>query len=943
MSTPDRRIAAAEGAPVVAIWREPFSFGAPTVEYWRPGMTVYEIVKSMRCLPAEFEERGVVMINGHEVNRGAWHLVRPKPSLRTKPIAVTFHLAMRGGKKGGSGKQIIGIVALLALTVFTAGIAGGLLGPAGALSVSSSYFAAGSISAKILAGSIGLVGALTISALTRPPATKANDDSTDNAEAAGAEGNVLEPNGSVPRVIGTRKAFPPMACEPRVELVGDDEFVEALYILNGPHAISEIKIGDAAIDDDEAVEYQIREGWPSDSLQTLVNKIGRTNAVNLELKGHKYASNSDFNLEDQAHPDKSIPKFQRVASRGSPDEIHIHLLWPSNVIYSEDPTIPMAQPVRIRMRKSGDVNWINLPELHMMGGQKPTQIRAQVVIHWDYTGQVAPKEPPAAAQGWIFAHGQVPAQSAAPADPTYQWVAHSHFYSGSGWYYLLNGIGFATGIQNIGFDGQGDSARDGGNSAQGSSAAHIYLDSATFPKGIYEIEIVRGSAYRMNLFNLTTYAYQGGIIRNFFRYYTASSAQRVPQTQRSINDNLVLTRVVSVWNELPLPYPGFATIAIRAKNKSVQQVSCMASGFVKDWDGSGWNTWTTTSNPAPHFRDILSGRLNLDPVPIALVDDDMLTEWRQACIDNDYTCDMIVDDMRIEDALSIVASCGYARPYWSEVWGVVRDYDRSAEPPVQVFTPRNSRGFKWKKAFARLPDGLLISYRSDAENYRMEQVAVYRGGIEQSGEARLEQAQYEGLIDEAKIRKRGGFDLKQGELRSTFYSHEAPAEAIVCRKGSLVAVNRDILQRTTGSARITRVIKSGGDITAIEIDAEIDLKNEAGFGSIPDILAVDDILDVGVTMGCLIRRADGTKSVHALSNASGRSNLLTFATPFPDETTSGGPFDPGTISKVTRGCLISVGPLGEEYVRMIVTEILPSRDLTAQITMVDEAPELWAA
>lgn len=935
---------------VVATWRGPFDFGRrPDIKPFKPGMSVAEIVRSFPGLPKDFMQRGTVSINGHELHRDRWHAIRPKVFSASSPHVLHFSIAPRGGGQSGAGKQIIGIVALLALTLATAGIAGGLLGPAGALSISSTYFAAGSISAKILAAGVGLLGALAIAALTRPPTTKPKNDNTEAEEAASATGNVLEPNGAIPRVIGTRKVYPPLACEPRVELVGSDEFVDAVYVLNGAHALSEIKVGEASIDDDDSTEYVVREGWDWDEPQSLVSKVGRTTSANAELKAHKLASGSDYNLANQSDPDSSIPKFHRFAAMSDPDRVDIHFLWPGNVIYSEDPTITLAMPVRIRMREIGTEDWINLPELHMQGGLKPSQIRAQVVIHWDYDGEVASDLAGGGGGNWWFAHTQVPAQSASPADPTYQWEAHSHFYSGSGNRYSTSAS--AGGVQNIGFS----SNATGSPSASGSTptgpwgdpdgdlknSVHVYLDSGTFPRGRYEFDVIRGSAYRVGNFTQSSYAYSA-TVRNFFRYYDAGGgAYRVAQTQRSVSDNVVLTRIVSVWNDDPLPLPGFAAIYVRAKNKAVQQVSCTASGYVRDWDGVGWNDWTITDNPSPHFVDTLIGSLNRDPILLEDLDDDELVEWRARCITNGWRCNAIIEDMRNDDARDLIAGCGRARSYQSEVWGVVQDYDRSAEMPVNTFSARNARSFSFEKAFAELPDGLLATFVDEDNYYNRGQVVIPRVGDVLSPDAKVEQVTYEGLVTEAEVLDRATFDLRQGQYRSTFYYMEVPPEHITCRRGSLVAVQHDVLQRWAGTARIKSVNVVSSEIISIVLDAEIEIKNADGMESATDMLAVTDVLDLGIVTGCSIRRADGTISTHELTNGPGFTDTLVFATPVYNSTVLAGPFDSGAVPAITEECLVVVGPLGSEYLRMIVYDISPGEDLTARMTLVDEAPELW--
>ena len=143
--------------------------------------------------------------------------------------------------------------------------------------------------------------------------------------------------------------------------------------------------------------------------------------------------------------------------------------------------------------------------------------------------------------------------------------------------------------------------------------------------------------------------------------------------------------------------------------------------------------------------------------------------------------------------MAIVASCGYGQPYASEIWGVMVDRDTSAEAPIQLFTPRNSEGFSWRRAMPRLPDGLRVNFRDADLDYEPRQITVLRPGGSPRGV--LQQVDIEGLVHEDDIRARALYDLGQPVYRGTYYTLNAPAEAIICRRGSLVAVQHDLIER----------------------------------------------------------------------------------------------------------------------------------------------------
>lgn len=498
-----------------------------------------------------------------------------------------------------------------------------------------------------------------------------------------------------------------------------------------------------------------------------------------------------------------------------------------------------------------------------------------------------------------------PAQTQSP--PVDAWAADPYFDDGSGDVWMNASNLGSTRVRHV---------------ILSRYTATIYLDTATFPKGRYEIEVKRGQQVQNSAWASSTYAVSG-TVWDLFGY--AGTPAVVAQSRNGVSDSAVILRSVSVWNDRPLSGSGLAVVAVRARNRALERVSCVAGGYVRDWDGTDWRNWVVTSNPAPHYRDVLAGWQNLDPVPLSVIDDAGLIGWRSACTSLGYQINALIEDATVDDALRIIAACGYAKPYQSEIWGVIRDYDRSAEAPVQIFTPRNSRSFQWTKAFARLPDGLRINFRDATRDFDMHQITVFRPGVS-SDSARLEQATIEGLVQESEIIARAGYDLATLDLRSVFYSLEAPAEAIICRRGDLVGAQHDSLEISSGSARVIDITFDGsGNITALRLDGAVPVRNAATdvLGS-ADILAEPDILALGQKTGVMIRRAGGI-TVHTLAGTTGETDTLTLASAI-------------SATGIGIGTLVSVGPLSSEVKRLIVKDIEPGEDLNATIVMVDEAP-----
>ena len=916
-------------------YRAPFAFNGPCYVDMRPhGESILDIVLSVPHLPARFVHDGVVCINGEVVPNEMWAYVRPKPTSADLPIAVTLHQPLHGGR--GSGlKKVLAVVAAIALVVVTAFIAG----PAGVAAVGSFLGlsgAAATFAAAAVAGAVGIAGALAISALTAPPSPAGTSQpgggqapdsgNTDNAESAAASGNLLQRGGAIPRVIGTRKVFPPFACEPVVELIDQDEVVEALYILNGPHALSDIRIDDMPIDEAEDVEFETREGWTTDTAIELVDRQGITKAPQIEFSNHSVDTGGS-NLLHQSLPESDLPVWHGFSSRADSDEIWLHILMPNGLSKGDNNRYSMPFRIRFRQRDSSSptIDWVNLPEIHLSLATLG-QYRTAILFKW--VTSIDPMPAPPATDGFWYANINVPPQTITPATPTArEWDGSAYFDDGSGDDYLYSGNASTTRIRRI---------------AMFENRVEVYMLEADFPKvGIYEFEIKRGLPFLESGFTFATYVFAGSVI-DWFWYFTTGGMQVAPQTRLNMSDRCVLTRVISIWNEHPIQAPAgeLALIAVKALNRSIRQLSLTASGYVRDWDGSGWNTWTTTSNPAPHYADVLCGAQNLDPLPTDLRDDDALTAWRTLCTSFGWTCDAIINDMRTQDVLALLASCGYARPYQSDVYGVTVDNDRSADTPVQIFSRRNSNNLQYERAFARVPAGLTITYRDEALDDDQAQTTVYQTDPADSDLTLLENITYDGLTTQAKVEARGRFDLDQANLRSTFYRLDTDIESIVCQRGSLVGVEHDVIASYAGDGYIVRKIMDSASpsalIVGVLLDAEIPIYNETEFFSLTDLFVVTDVFLVGLVTGIVIRKTDGTYSTHQLSNATGSSATLTFVTPIADVATIQG-YDNNDRKY---GCLVVAGIMDTIYRRLLVHSITPTKDLQASLVLVDEAQEL---
>ncbi len=164
---------------------------------------------------------------------------------------------------GGGGSKILAIIAIIALSVFTAGIAAGLLATAGGL------FAAGSVSAALLAGAVSIAGTALINALTpqpKPPAGQ-NRGATSPNYSIGAQGNTARLMEAMPVLYGRFRIYPDYAAQPYTDYRSNDQYLYQLFVITqGKMQIEQIRIDDTDVSHYTDVQYEVIQPGGSVSL-----------------------------------------------------------------------------------------------------------------------------------------------------------------------------------------------------------------------------------------------------------------------------------------------------------------------------------------------------------------------------------------------------------------------------------------------------------------------------------------------------------------------------------------------------------------------------------------------------------------------------------------------------------------------------------------------------
>lgn len=870
------------------------------------GLSLAEIVERWPGpMPEEFRVFGVVTVNGEMVPREMWAAVRPRAD-GPVPVVVGLHLLPQtGGGGGGRGKNIFALLGAIALIAATAWIGGGGLAFLGA------GFQAGGIGASAAAALLGIAGSLILRALAPPP--KPPKDRDKETVSAGVAFNTVAPLAGIPTVLGRLMVSPPQLVPPYTIFRNNVLYSHAIVGLAGRHLISDIKINDQEVGDLRGVTYQTRNGDPLEIVDAAGNSRTRLTlnagtvleeSVAQEMSGFEYRE--DFYLVPRGDIKKSFPDWHKFKSRGAAEELRIRLLWAQGLVQEESQTDLDASAVYIRMqmRAEGAAAWTTLPTLYF-SRKTFDQQRQEIRLIW----RAPPDDKEIAGvefvSGWhknAFAEVFSTADTATTVNDETPYRANGYFRSGIPSPDAAYSFSEKPRRMRI--------IRDG---------FRIFLDPAVFPRGVHEVRIKRGAAVDPeSSYNYPSY---------YFRATKDATGWRTPSNPERHTAPVFIESVTTLRNRYPLGFSsGFTLIALRANNLALQKINAVFTKQCPVYKDGTWTTIGSTRNPADLFRHILLDNLNAEPLPAALLDEANLKAWRNYCIANGLTCNALIESLSVEEALQLVAAAGHAAVRRSDKWGVIVEKSRLADAMVQVFSPRNTANNSVTRDFDQPVHGLRAGYLDEDDDYKVKEEVVYDDGYSAASASNIEAIEYPGKTDLAEVKLRARLDLRQLRLRGVRYLFETDSQFLVCQRGDLVGYTYDVLDRRSDAAWVKSVTRNGSNqVTALDLDADVFLDIPAGVWNSADPWSEANAWTATAYPGVLIRRKGGTVTSHRIAESSqtGRVTLVTPVAIADDEII---------------GALVVGGLLGKETRRCIVFDIEPRDDLTARVTLVDEAP-----
>lgn len=848
------------------------------------GETLEDIVKGVippQYLPAV---GALVSVNDHIVPRDKWRFVKPKPG-----TIINIRVIPAGGK-GKNPLTAILAIAMMVVAPYIGAYALTALAPMGAGITTTSIAIGGFTITSTMVGSA--IGLLVTSALAPPPKSSGSGSVSNPAESPtlfieGAR-NTLSAYGVVPVCLGTNRMFMPQAASPFTETQDGEQYVRQLFTYGfGDVVTSQTKIGETLIENFTDVDIErledsnLNSGGRLWSNSVLQDNYNVLLTHDLDWVTRSVRPNSNEVIVDYTFI-QGLCKFNSAGKR-----------------------VNQSVKLDIQWRAIGDTEWkggisyttysgdlINSPQVSKVG-----ITRRDIIVINTTTGVIS------------YLNGSVTTTSRRPNIPSGS-VKIADVDT------VTTRVGFSF-VTNITVTDSRDPALFG----------NVFEDANSFiptKTGANEITI-SGGALSDDPLNITNSTSESFVVSHRIVFpqagnYEIRTKRVTPDTdETSIFDKVNLSSLKGVRYQSPVRANDLSGVALRIKatdqlNGAIDQFNEVVSSVIPEYFADD-NVWlpAVTSNPASIYRYILQGPANANPLPDSKIDLNALQEWHTYCVQRGYTCDIVIDyDSSVDDVLRLVASAGSASPAIVDGKRTIV-VDRAGKDITQVITPRNSWGYSGEMIYPKMPHAFRVIFRNAEKGYQQDERIVYADGYNASNATLFEQLELRHCTNAALAWKHARRYLASVILRPETHSFSIDVENLVSLRGDRIKFEHDVPLVGIGDGRIKDIIlDSAGDVTGLVLDDSIGFPSSGSFY-------------------IRIRLSDGSQLYREIvSSAQGYTNNINFVNPVLSS-------DAPSI-----GDLCYVTTAGGEL-DLIITKIEPMADLTAKVTCLNYAPEIFDA
>ena len=467
---------------------------------------------------------------------------------------------------------------------------------------------------------------------------------------------------------------------------------------------------------------------------------------------------------------------------------------------------------------------------------------------------------------------------------------------------------------------------DDGDVVSASVRVGAWYKKATEPDSAYQVlgyfsgysDTISGSELKTKRYAIDKTGLEAG------QYTVKVSRISTDSGDNKIVDAVYLGSIRAIKNTAPvspetckkLTLIGLKIKASEKLSNVIDQLNFVATAKMPVYSGSGtgqnaWNTIAKTENPASCALAAMQSDFAQQKLTEKEIDWPKLESWYTWCEEHNYTCnEYVAESISISQLLMAIASTSRAEIFrLNGKLTMVQDIERTAA--VQLFTPRNSFGYTETIMFADIPDAMAIGFVDKEAGYAENELSIYntKSGNKENEPNTSQDVSLWGVTDSEQARRLGMYKFAVTKNRPIVHKFSCDFEYLLCSKGDWIKYAGDIALAGIKQGRIAEVIYDNGNVT--------------GFVS-------DEVLpmEAGKSYAVRIRKNNAEIVLYKLKTSPGNNLEVFFEFPL-----SG--------SGLNEGDLFAFGLVDTETIDLIITDIQPGENLSADITAVEYSPAIF--
>lgn len=393
-------------------------------------------------------------------------------------------------------------------------------------------------------------------------------------------------------------------------------------------------------------------------------------------------------------------------------------------------------------------------------------------------------------------------------------------------------------------------------------------------------------------------------VRTYFDNHEIRQSDAVWTALRSIRDQ-------KPWSKSDTVLMALRIRATDQLNGVVDRLNIRTQSVVRAWVGSS-SSLQATSNPAWAYLDAMTGAQVGRKIALNRIDIARLQDWASWCDSQGLRYHWVHDSPEtLLDRLRAIAAAGQASFSLQDgLYGVVRDNPQAEVR--QVITPRNAAGFESSRQYRNLPHALRVKYIDPDTWLDAERIVCRDGYYDPSSNDPIppgaqpatvfEDLQTQGVASADEAWHHGQYFMRQAILRPETFQVQMDWENLALTRGDRARLAYDAILVGQAWGRIKEI--SGNTIT---LDEQVEM-------------------EAGTQYGIRVRLQTGDDPTAPVQTVAGKHHELTLAEPIAD---------------MEIGDLVVFGELGKETIDCKVIRIDPGADLTATVTLVDAATDIY--